>query len=99
MNRPAYGASRRAEGTNPLKSSDGPARARDKNALERLSYAYKLLCSAVSNKDGMQELVKHTSNLALITAKGFSINPTVVLAAAPDSMFPVPVSFGKTEAC
>ena len=46
-----------------------------------------------------QNIDKLASKRALMTAKGLSMNPTVVLAVAPASRFPVPVSLGRTEAC
>lgn len=46
-----------------------------------------------------QIIDKLASKRALMTAKGLRMNPTVVLAVAPASRFPVPVSLGRTDAC
>lgn len=43
-NRPAYGASRSDDATNPRISSDGPMREMERSEADKLRYAYNSLC-------------------------------------------------------
>ena len=85
---------------NPLNNSEGPARTRDANPVEKDGYAYMLLCGRNQYRESCPgDFREHTSYLALRTEKGLSKNPTPTRVVAPAIRLPVVERRGNVDEC